>query len=644
MCERLCVVMPVYNEEAAIGGVLKKWSDALLALGIDFVIRPYNDGSKDASLFVMREFMRQNPNARVEVRDKPNGGHGQTILTGYREAAHDGFDWVFQVDSDDEMGPDGFAELWNRRNLEGGYDFLVGIRDGRVQSLPRKVISFISRCCVRLFYGRKTIWDVNTPYRLMRVSAFKPVFERIPLLTFAPNVILSGVVARLCLRFFETRLPQHDRTTGEVSIRKWNLLKAAAKSFAQTILFSFSPFFSRLSPFSKGVIALMSCLAIASVARAVYAGCVFHVDFQWMPAKILMDGENPYLYSLNHLPWRSWVRIDANQIPSCLLMLSPWTLLDYSVACVVWTVCNLAFTAVFFWYFHKTFFTDEFRLAPPLHMGFVFLVLLCLSGAPWRILVGNAQHLMFSLAFFMPSLYFLLRGRHVLSGVLMALCFFKYTTVAPLLLVFVGLRAWKAIAVAAALHVAATCGAAICLHESPITLVVQSLQVGAMLTGQGTSDIPSFLNWIGLPFAKEVALPLYAVFGLLGLYVCRIARKDIVLALAALAVLSNVMFYHRGYDYVSLVFTMPLAVRMLWGGTRLSWLDRTILALIVVDILYLFFGLWVLNSVLIRKLGYPVAGIDKFLLVPLEHVLLALLVAKIALTGRNRIDGGICHE
>lgn len=234
MSERLCVVMPVYNERDAIGPVLEKWDAALGKLGIDYEIRPYNDGSKDDSLEVMRQ-VTQKLGGRVNVRDKKNGGHGNTILTGYREAANDGFDWVFQIDSDDEMGPEKFDELWSSRN---DYDFLVAIRDGRVQALPRKVISFVSRLCVRIFYG-KSVWDVNTPYRLMRVSAFKPFYEAIPLTTFAPNVILSGLAARHKLRCFETRVPQHDRTTGEVSIKKWKLLKAAAKSFGQTVHFSF---------------------------------------------------------------------------------------------------------------------------------------------------------------------------------------------------------------------------------------------------------------------------------------------------------------------------------------------------------------------------------------------------------------------
>ena len=234
MADKLCVVMPVYNEQEAIGGVLEKWNAALKTLDIDYEIRPYNDGSRDGSLAVMREVAAGLGN-RICVKDKPNGGHGNTILTGYREAATDGFDWIFQIDSDDEMGPEKFGELWERRN---DYDFLVGIRDGRVQAFPRKIISFVSRLCVRIFYG-KSVWDVNTPYRLMRISAFKDFYEAIPLTTFAPNVILSGLAARNKLRGYEIRVPQHDRTTGEVSIKKWKLFKAAVKSFWQTILFAF---------------------------------------------------------------------------------------------------------------------------------------------------------------------------------------------------------------------------------------------------------------------------------------------------------------------------------------------------------------------------------------------------------------------
>lgn len=604
--EKLCVVMPVYNEEAAIGGVLEKWSRALDTLGIDYVIRPYNDGSKDASLAVMREFARQHPEARVEVCDKPNGGHGNTILTGYREAAANGFDWIFQIDSDDEMGPEKFNELWSRR---ADFDFLVGIRDGRVQALPRKIISFVSRCCVRLFYGRKTVWDVNTPYRLMRVSAFKEIFRTIPLTTFAPNVILSGMVARRGLAFFETRVPQHDRTTGEVSIKKWKLMKAAMKSFWQTVLFSFTCG-CRCGPVQKILLTILALAAVISLAQGLRNGIVNHIDFQWMPAKIMMDGENPYLYSLNNLPWRTWSRIDANQIPSCLLLLAPWTLLDYPVANTVWAFCNLLFIAVFVCYLYKTFFAKDAPIRLP--FGFLFVALVFLAGTPLRMLVGNGQHLMFSLAFFMPALYYCLRGRPVLSGVLMALCFFKYTTVAPLLLVFIGLRAWKAIAVGAGLHILATLGMALYLHESPIVLVVQSLQTGAILTGQGTSDLASLAHSFGIPCVSTIAFTTYAVCGILALCIGWFGRRDIVWQLACLSVLSNVMFYHRGYDYVSLVFPLLFAVQRLSERRVLSKMERLIVGLIALDVMYMFFVMRVVSVPLVMPI--------------LEHILLACLV------------------
>lgn len=230
----LCVVVPVYNEERAIENVLQRWKALLDGLGIRYEIHAWNDGSRDATGPILARAALAS-GGRIVSRDKPNSGHGPTILGGYRIAA-DCAEWIFQIDSDDEMGPEGFAGIWERR---AEFDFLVGRREGRRQPLPRKFVSAVSRLSVRLFYGRGGVWDVNSPYRLMRASAFRPFYRAIPDDTFAPNVLLSGLAARHRLRCFEMPVAQHDRTTGEVSIKKWKLLKAAARSFRQTIGFSF---------------------------------------------------------------------------------------------------------------------------------------------------------------------------------------------------------------------------------------------------------------------------------------------------------------------------------------------------------------------------------------------------------------------
>jgi len=120
------------------------------------------------------------------------------------------------MDSDNEMGPETFPMLWKDRE---NYDFLLGQRDGRIQALPRKVISLVSRCVISFFYG-KSVYDVNAPYRLMRSASFAKVFDKIPSDTFAPNVIISGFVGLKKLRFKEYEVPHRERTTGKVSIKK----------------------------------------------------------------------------------------------------------------------------------------------------------------------------------------------------------------------------------------------------------------------------------------------------------------------------------------------------------------------------------------------------------------------------------------
>ncbi len=229
--DRLALVMPVYNESGAIRTVIEEWTKELSRLGIDFQIHAYNDGSRDDTLRILNELAREIP--RLVVHNKLNSGHGPTILRGYRE--NSGVEWIFQVDSDNEISPEKFEDLWIRRD---DYDFLVGRRVRPRQPWARKVMSAASRTIVRIFYG-STVFDVNSPYRLMRCQALKKIFFSLPDRMFAPNVVISGMVSLKRLRVYETPVNQKQRATGEVSIRKWKLVKAALRSSWQTAAYRF---------------------------------------------------------------------------------------------------------------------------------------------------------------------------------------------------------------------------------------------------------------------------------------------------------------------------------------------------------------------------------------------------------------------
>ena len=229
----LAVVVPVYNEQDSIRNVLEEWCETLKRLGIRFCVFAYDDGSKDDSSDVLRAVASIYPQ-NIKVISKQNSGHGPTILRGYKEVAPLA-EWIFQMDSDNEMSAKSFSQLWERRT---DYDFLLGCRQGRRQPIVRCLVSLVSRLVIRCFYGSGTGWDVNSPYRLMRSSAFKSLFQMMPGNTFAPNLIVSGYVARKGLNYSEIPVPHKERQTGEVSIKKWKLLKAAVRSFYQTISFS----------------------------------------------------------------------------------------------------------------------------------------------------------------------------------------------------------------------------------------------------------------------------------------------------------------------------------------------------------------------------------------------------------------------
>jgi len=226
----LALVMPVYNEKDCIAGVVQSWDEVLTSLNIRYQILVYNDGSKDNTLQVLQGF---NNSLTIKVIDKPNAGHGPTILLGYKQAVPLAA-WVFQCDSDGEMMPGSFPALWAKRDE---YDALFGYRENRVQSQSRAFISAASRFAVKTFFGAG-IRDVNTPYRLIRAAILADMVETIPSNTFAPNVLISGELCRRKCRIFNAPVPHLQRRTGQSSVVGWKLWKAVIKSFFQTIRYT----------------------------------------------------------------------------------------------------------------------------------------------------------------------------------------------------------------------------------------------------------------------------------------------------------------------------------------------------------------------------------------------------------------------
>ena len=76
--------MPAYNEEKNIGTVIEQWYSVVEKIGGDSRLVILNDGSKDATYKKIQDYQKKYD--RLIGIDKPNEGHGGTILRGYRYA------------------------------------------------------------------------------------------------------------------------------------------------------------------------------------------------------------------------------------------------------------------------------------------------------------------------------------------------------------------------------------------------------------------------------------------------------------------------------------------------------------------------------------------------------------------------------
>ena len=228
--KELSVIIPVYNEHEIISHVIKTWLEELREMKIDFELLLFNDGSTDETLEIINNVSKEH--SEVVVFNKDNTGHGPTIIQGYLQSKSE---WTFQIDSDNEISTDQFRKIWDSRIDK---DFILGVRTNRKSPIPRKFVSYVSKLTVKVFYGG-SLKDVNCPFRLFRTASFSKHFKKIPKNTFAPNVILSGIACKNNMEILEIPVDYKFRQTGEVSIKKWKLLKIAASSWWQTVKFSF---------------------------------------------------------------------------------------------------------------------------------------------------------------------------------------------------------------------------------------------------------------------------------------------------------------------------------------------------------------------------------------------------------------------
>lgn len=209
--EKILVIIPAYNEEESILGVI----DDLIknAPDVDYIV--VNDGSTDDTSRILKA------HGIPHISLIKNLGIGGAVQTGYKYALQNGYSIAIQFDGDGQHSARYIADLI-QPILRGEADLVVGSRfkgetEGFKSSSMRRLGITILSGVLKMASTNK-IEDVTSGFRAAGKRAIKLFASYYP--DDYPEPESLALVARKGLRLVEVPVSMRERTGGESSIKR----------------------------------------------------------------------------------------------------------------------------------------------------------------------------------------------------------------------------------------------------------------------------------------------------------------------------------------------------------------------------------------------------------------------------------------
>jgi dolichol-phosphate mannosyltransferase len=225
----LSVVMPAYNEQGGIADAVRAVQEHVFTIVPTAELVAVDDGSRDLTGAILDELAVAD--SRVHVVHKANGGHGPALLTGLAAARGE---YLFLIDSDNQIPLESFAQLWQK--VQVGYDAAFGVRTVRNDARLRRVLTRVIRSALTLLFGIR-LRDANIPFKVFRRDLWRAAEPFIPRDTLAPSIFFAVHARHNGAKIAFVEVAHRERTTGTVSIRRWKLIKFCARALRQLLSF-----------------------------------------------------------------------------------------------------------------------------------------------------------------------------------------------------------------------------------------------------------------------------------------------------------------------------------------------------------------------------------------------------------------------
>jgi glycosyltransferase involved in cell wall biosynthesis len=157
----ISVVVPLFNERAALDELYDRLSVVLGGLTPTYEIIFVDDGSTDGSLNRLKEFRAANRSVRY-IRFRRNFGKSAALAAGFRAAR---YRIIVTIDADLQDIPEQLPLLLNK--LNEGYDLVCGWRHSRRDKLTKRIASKIYNVVTGMLTGVR-LHDLNCGFKCIR--------------------------------------------------------------------------------------------------------------------------------------------------------------------------------------------------------------------------------------------------------------------------------------------------------------------------------------------------------------------------------------------------------------------------------------------------------------------------------------------
>ena len=169
---RICIVIPMYNEERIARQSIKTILEYVKRLPSEVKLVVVDDGSHDRTYALLEEFRVEDPDRLTLISHQRNLGYGAALRTGIAFAVQNGFEYAVFMDSDLTNHPKYLIDFYDR--ILKGYDYIKASRyipGAGVGGVPwhRRLISLWGNRVARLLFGLP-LHDLTNGFRAVKTA------------------------------------------------------------------------------------------------------------------------------------------------------------------------------------------------------------------------------------------------------------------------------------------------------------------------------------------------------------------------------------------------------------------------------------------------------------------------------------------